>query len=167
QHPLNDRLWKAHLLHPKVRGAIGEIMAILYQQVGDNYAVPLAQYQINPKKHRIDVPSAQEYQIHHYRYVARLLGMETLELYSPFLILTRDLLNRRSTAPAPEPQVGIEICHTQPVRLKVGGKFFSEPGQKEIYYLLARTLALVRPELALSQRLAPARLEALFQAAIS
>jgi len=167
QHPLNDRLWKAHLLHPKVRGALGEMMAILYQQVGDNYAVPLAQYQVNPKKHRIDVPSAQEYQIHHYRYVARLLGMETLELYSPYLVATRDRLNKRSNDPAPEPQVGIEICHTQPVCLKVGGKFFSEPGQKEIYYLLARTLALVRPELALSQRLAPGRLEALFQAAIS
>lgn len=167
QHALNDRLWKAHLFHPKVRGPIGEMMAILHEQAGQPYSVPLAQYQINPKKHRIDVPSAQEYQIHHYRYVARLLGMETLELYSPFLVATRDRLNKRSNDPAPDPLVGIEICHTHPVCLRVGGKFFSEPGQKEIYYMLGRTLALLRPELALSQRLSPARLEALFQAAIS
>ena len=60
----------------------------------------------------------------------------------------------------------IQICHTQPTCLKIGGKFFSEAGQKEIYYLLGRTLALMRPELALS-RLAAEQLEALFQAAIS
>ena len=167
QHPLNDRLWKMHLLHPKVRGPIGELMGILFEQVGHHLAVPLSQYQINPKKHRIDVPTAQEYQIHHYRYVARLLGMEAVELYSPFLVATRERLNKKSNDPAPEPLVGIEICQTNPVCLKIGGKFFSEPGQKEVHYLLGRTLALVRPELALSQRVAPARLEALFQTALS
>ncbi len=167
QHPLNDRLWKMNLLHPKIRGAIGELMAILLDQVGHHLAVPLAQYQVNPKKHRIDVPTAQEYQIHHYRYVARLLGMETVELYSPFLVATRERLNKKSNDPAPEPMVGVEICQTHPVCLKVGGKFFSEPNQREVYYLLGRTLALVRPEIALSQRIAPARLEALFQAALS
>ena len=167
QHPLNDRLWKMNLLHPKIRGAIGELMAILLDQVGHHLAVPLSQYQVNPKKHRIDVPTAQEYQIHHYRYVARLLGMETVELYSPFLVATRERLNKKSNEPAPEPMVGVEICQTHPVCLKVGGKFFSEPSQREVYYLLGRTLALLRPEIALSQRIAPARLEALFQAALS
>jgi tetratricopeptide (TPR) repeat protein len=167
QQPLNDRLWKMHLLHPKIRGPISELMAILFEQVGHHLAVPLSQYQINPKKHRIDVPTAQEYQIHHYRYVARLLGLEAVELYSPFLVATRDRLNKKSNDPVPDPLIGIEICQTHPVGLRIGGKFFSEPGQREVYYLLGRTLALLRPELALSQRVAPARLEALFQAAIT
>ncbi|MGQ0507405.1 MAG: tetratricopeptide repeat protein [Myxococcaceae bacterium] len=167
QRALTDRLWQSHLFHPKVRGAIGELMAILYEQAGALYAVPLANYNINPKKHRIDVGSAQEYQIHHYRYVARLLGMETVELFSPFLVATRERMTKKSNEPAPEPQLGVDICHTQPVCLKVGGKFFSESGQKEVYYLLGRTMALLRPELALSQRLSAERLEAVFQAAIS
>jgi tetratricopeptide (TPR) repeat protein len=167
QHPLTDRLWKTHLFHPKVRGAVGDLMAIIYQQVGHLYAVALNQYQINPKKHRIDVPSAQEYQLHHYRYVARLLGMEAVELYSPFLVATRERHKKRSADPVPEPLVGIEICHTHPVCLKVGGKFFSESNQKEIYYLIGRTLALLRPELALAHWLSPARLEAILQAVLS
>ncbi|HZH04233.1 MAG TPA: tetratricopeptide repeat protein, partial [Myxococcaceae bacterium] len=167
QRALTDRLWQTHLFHPKVRGPMGEIMAILYEQVGQLYGVPYTQYQINPKKHRIDVATAQEYQIHHYRYVARLLGMEAVELYSPFLVATRERMAKRSNDPAPEPTVGIEVCHTQPVCLKAGGKFFGEAGQKEAYYLIGRSMALLRPELALSQRLAPERLEAVFQATVA
>jgi len=167
QRPLTDQLWQTHLFHPKVRGPLGEMMALLYQQLGQLYSLPLAHYQLNPKKHRIDVGSAQEYQIHHYRYVARLLGMEAIDLFSPFLVITRERLAKRSRDPVPEPQVGVEICHTHPVCLKVGGKFFGEHGQKEVYYWLGRTLALMRPELALSQRLSSDRLEALVQAAIS
>jgi hypothetical protein len=49
----------------------------------------------------------------------------------------------------------------------VGGKFFAEAGQKEVYYVLGRTLALLRPELVLTQAMAPERLEAVVQAAIS
>jgi tetratricopeptide (TPR) repeat protein len=166
QRSLTDRLWQMHLFHPKVRGPIAELMAILYEQAGHLYAVPYTNYHINPKKHRIDVGAAQEYQLHHYRYVAKVLGMETVELYSPFLIATRERMAKRSNEPAPEPMIGLEVCHTQPVALKAGGKFFSESGQKEVYYLLGRTLALLRPELALSQRLSAERLEAVFQAAL-
>ena len=98
-----------HLLHPKVRGPIGELMAILFEQLGHHLAVPLSHYQVNPKKHRIDVPAAQEYHIHHYRYVARLLGMEAVEVYSPFLVATRERLHKKSNEPVPEPLVLDEI----------------------------------------------------------
>ncbi|MHB8874318.1 MAG: tetratricopeptide repeat protein, partial [Myxococcaceae bacterium] len=167
QRVLTDRLWQTHLFHPKVRGPISEIMAILYEQAGQLYRTELAQHGINPKRHLIDVGTAQEYQIHHFRYVAKLLGMEQVALFSPFLVATRERMAKRTGEPAPEPNVAVEICHTHPVCLKVGGKFFSETGQKEVYYLLGRTMALLRPELALSQRLPADRLEAVFQAAIS
>jgi tetratricopeptide (TPR) repeat protein len=167
QKVLTDRLWQTSVFHPKVRGPMGEVMALLFEQAGHAYAVPLAQYQINPKRDRVEVGAAQEYQIHHYRYVSRLLGMEQVELYSPFLIATRARMAKRSNEPAPDPMVNIDICQTHPVCLKIGGKFFSESGQKEIYYVLGRTLALVRPELALTQRLSADRLDAVFQAAVS
>ena len=80
---LNDRLWAQHLLHPKVRTPFAELMGLLFQGAGQLSAVPLAQAQLVPKKHRIDVATAQEYQIHHYRAVARLLGLEAVELFSP------------------------------------------------------------------------------------
>jgi tetratricopeptide (TPR) repeat protein len=167
QRALTDRLWQTHLFHPKIRGPLSELMAILFEQAGHLYKATFEQYQINPKKHLIDVASAQEYQIHHFRYVARLLGMENVGLFSPFLIATRERMAKRSKDPAPEPMVGIEICQTHPVSLKIGGKFFGETGQKEVYYLLGRTMALLRPELALATRLSAERLEAVFQAAIS
>jgi tetratricopeptide (TPR) repeat protein len=167
QRPLTDRQIQTQLFHPSVRGPLGELLAVLFNQAGHLWAVPLSQYQINPKKHRIDVASAQEYQIHHFRYVARLLGMEQVELYSPFLVATRERLQKRSTEPAPDPMVGVELCHSHPITLRVGGKFFGEPGQKEVYYLLGRTMAMMRPELALATRMAPERLEAVLQAAIS
>jgi hypothetical protein len=62
--------------------------------------------------------------------------------------------------------VGLEICHSHPVCLRVGGQFFAEAGQKEVYALIARTLVFLRPELVLFHRLSPQRLEALFQAAL-
>jgi hypothetical protein len=163
---LNDRLWAQHLLHPKARTPFAELMGLLFQAAGQLSAVPLAQAQLVPKKHRIDVASAQEYQIHHYRAVARLLGLEAVELFSPFLIATRDKLAKRSMEPAPDPLLGVEIVHSQPVCLKVGGKFFGDPQAKDTHAQLGRTLALLRPELIFASRFAPERLAAVFQGAV-
>jgi hypothetical protein len=120
-----------------------------------------------PKKHLIDVSLAAEYHLTHYRYVSRLLGMQQLALYSPFLVAQRDRIAKKTSEAPPDPMLGVEILHTDPVGLRVGGKFFNEQGQREAYYLLARTMALLRPELALTARLSAERLEAILQAAIS
>jgi tetratricopeptide (TPR) repeat protein len=167
QRALTDRLWQQHLFHPKVRGPLSELLAILFEQAGGLYKEDFTRYGINPKRHLLEVASAPEYQIHHYRYVAKVLGMEQVSLFSPFLVATRDRMAKKSTEAAPDPMVGVEICHTDPISLRVGGKFFSETGQKEVYYLLGRTMALLRPELALTSRLSAERLEAVLQAAIS
>ena len=170
QRGLTDRLWTGQLFHPKLRTPVAEMLGLLFQHAGHLYAAPLSQVGINPKRHRIDVSTAPEYQIHHYRSVAKLLGMEAVELFSPFLVATRDKLAKRTSELAPEPQVGIEICHAHPVCLKVGGRFFTElskDGQRDTYALLGRTLAGLRPELALAQRLLPEQLDAVFQAALA
>ena len=167
QRALTDRLWHSHLFHPRVRGPLSELMAILFEQAGHLYKEDLARYHVNPRAHQIDIAGAQEYQLHHFRYVSRLLGMENVAVYSPFLAVTRLRMQKKTAEIAPEPSLGIEICHTHPPCLKLGGKFFSETGQKETYYALGRSMALLRPELALSQRLSAERLEAVVQAAIS
>ena len=167
QKTLTDRQWHDLVFHPKTRGPLGELLALLFTQAGHLYSVSFAQVQVNPKKHRIEASSAPEYQIHHYRTVAKLLGMQSVEVYSPYLASTREKGTRRNAEPAPEPMVGVEICHTHPVCLKFGGRFFGEPGQKEVYAMLGKTMAFLRPELALTQRLAPDRLRAVIQAAIS
>ena len=164
---LGDRLWAANLLHPRVRSPFAELMGVLFQAAGQLSAMPLAQVGLVPKKHRIDVSTAQEYQIHHYRAVARLLGMEAVELFSPFLVATRDKLAKRSTEPAPDPLLGVEIVHAQPVCLKIGGKFFGDPQAKDTHAQLGRTLALLRPELIFASRFGADRLTAVYQAAVS
>ncbi len=167
QRPLSDQMWLTHLLHPKLRGPLTELMGLLFVQVGHLYAVPHQNYQIVPKKHRIDLASAQEYHVQHYRYVARLFGLDAVELYSPHLVIRRENMAKRSNEPAPDPLVNVEVLQTHPACVRAGGRFFAEQGQREAYYLLGRTLALVRPELAMSQRLVPERLEAVVQAALS
>ncbi|MBL8914210.1 MAG: hypothetical protein JNM17_26130, partial [Archangium sp.] len=167
QRQLTDRLWTEHLFHPKVRGPLADLLAILFEQAGTLYKEDFTRYGVVPKKHYIDVAGAQEYQIHHYRYVSRILGMDQVGVFSPFLVTTRERMAKRTTEPAPDPMIGIEICHTDPVALKFGGKFFSETGQREVYYLLGRTMTFLRPELALTQRLSAERLESVLQAAIS
>ncbi|WPB73739.1 tetratricopeptide repeat protein [Archangium violaceum] len=167
QRPLSDQMWLTHLLHSKLRGPLTELMGLLFVQVGHLYAVPHQNYQIVPKKHRIDLASAQEYHVQHYRYVARLFGLDAVELYSPHLVVRRENMAKRSNDPAPDPLVNVEVLQTHPACVRAGGRFFAEQGQREAYYLLGRTLALVRPELAMSQRLVPERLEAVVQAALS
>ena len=128
QRQLTDRLWQQHLFHPKVRGPLGELLAILFEQAGALYKEDPARYGVNPKKHLIDVATAQEYQIHHFRYVTRLFGMEQVALFSPFLATKRELVAKRTTEPAPDPMVGVEILHTDPVALKVGGTLLRRGG---------------------------------------
>lgn len=167
QRSLTDRLWQQHLFHPRVRGPLAELMAILFEQAGGLYKEDFTRYGIVPKRHLIDVTQGAEFHLSHYRYVSRLLGMEQIALYSPFLVSTRDRIAKKTTEPAPDPMVGVEVIHTDPVGVRVGGKFFGEAGQREAYYLLGRTMALLRPELILTGRLSAERLEAILQAAIS
>ncbi len=164
---LTDRLWQEHLFHPKVRGPLSELMGILFEQAGVLYKEDFAKFNVNPKRHLIDVQQAPEYQLHHFRYVSRLLGMEQVSLFSPFLVVTRDRLAKRTAEPAPDPMIGVEVLPTDPIALRVGGKFFAETGQREVYYLLGRAMAFLRPELALANRLSAERIEAIVQAAVS
>ncbi|MBM4378105.1 MAG: tetratricopeptide repeat protein, partial [Deltaproteobacteria bacterium] len=165
---LTDRLWQAHLFHPRLRGPLAELLALLHEQVGAGWAVPLEKHGLQ-KRHRVDVQAAQEFQVSQFREVTRLFGLESVELYSPFLVATRERLARRvqSPEPAPDLQVLVEACNTWPFAVKVGGRFFGELPQKETAYHLGRSLALLRPELALGVRLGPDRLETVLQAAIA
>lgn len=167
QRPVTDRLWAEHLFHPKVRGPLSELMGILFEQARGLYKEDPGKYGINPKRHLLDVGQAPEFQMHQFRYVAKLLGVEQVPVYSPFLVVKREQLTGRTNEPAPDPLMGVEVCNTDPIAIRLGGKFFQETGPKELQYLVARSLALLRPELALAQRLTAERLEAVLQAAIS
>lgn len=167
QRALTDRLWADHLFHPKVRGPLSELLSLIFDQGRGTYREDPTRYGVNVKKHVVDVAGAPEFQMHQYRYVAKLLGLEHVVVYSPFLIGKRDQVAKRSNEPPADPTVSIEVLHTDPISLRLGGKFFAETGIKELQYLVGRSLALLRPELVLTQWFSAERLEAVVQAAIS
>jgi golgin subfamily B member 1 len=167
QRSLTDRLWQQHLFHPRVRGPLAELMAILFEQAAGLYKEDFLRYGIVPKRHLIDVGQGAEFHLSHFRYVSKLLGMEQIGLYSPFLVATRERIAKKTTEAAADPMVGVEVIHTDPIGVRVGGKFFGEAGQREAYYLLGRTMALLRPELVMTARVSAERLESIIQAAIS
>ncbi len=167
QKPLTNQLWTAQLYHPKVRGAMGDILALLYDKLGAYYAKKPSAFSIEPKFDRIDLATSQELALNSYKYVLRILDVDEVDLYSPFLVQTRERMRTKAAGMAtPDRDLMLELIHTHPVALKAGGKLFGEQSQKELYFWLGRTVTFCRPELALARVLPAERLEAVFQAAV-
>ncbi|MGQ0504913.1 MAG: hypothetical protein ACT4TC_06295 [Myxococcaceae bacterium] len=163
---LTDRLWKSHLLHPQVRGPLGELLALLSEQLGEKLSLSLSKYDLNAKKHRVELPSAPEPSLQALRKAGTALGLPLPEIYSAFLTGTRERATKRGSGPLPDALIGIEVLGTYPPALKIGGRLFQETGAKELLYLAGRALAALRPELMLLNRVEAPRLPQLLQAAI-
>jgi hypothetical protein len=167
QRPMTDRMWTEMLFHPKVRGPLGEIFALIQSQTDQLYARKHSDYRIDPRKHRIDLASAEELAINTFKYVARILGMEGgVDLFSAFLISKRQQNRTGQSEPPPEADIFLELCQTSPLSVKAGGVLFKQSQAKELQFQIAKTLAFARPEFALARLLPVERLEAVLQAAM-
>ncbi|MBI5542804.1 MAG: tetratricopeptide repeat protein, partial [Deltaproteobacteria bacterium] len=165
---LTGNLWTSLIYHPKVKGPMGDILALVYEKLGSYYAKKHSAYGIDPRTDRIDLESSLELAVQTYKYVVKILDMEALALYSPFLIHTRERIKQKGAGliPPADRDLLLEVLHTHPVSLKAGGKLFSEQAQKELYFFLGKTMAFARPELALARLLPAEKLDAVFQAAV-
>src|SRR5262249_33145362 len=123
----------------------------------------------------IDLSAASEPVLQHLRMVARLLGIDGFELYSPYLAGRQsqpgwrpvNLLHLgRGADTASDRTVALAICQTHPFSLMAGGRLFDAQPAAELDLILGSTLALLRAELALAQRLPMDRLQAVLQAAV-
>lgn len=175
QDTLSEQMWKKSLLHPAVRGPLGELMAVLVQAAGGKYAASLSDHQVSAKRHRIDLSGATQPALQQLRWVGRLLGIEGFELYSPYLAgregragwRPMDLLQLgKGVDPAADRTLGLAACQTDPISLVAGGRFFDDPSPAELNMMIGSTLGLMRPELAMAQRVPMDRLAAIVQAAI-
>ena len=155
------------LYHPHVRGPQREFLGLLSLHAGSLFKEDYANYQINPRKHQLDLSKSLEYQLGHLREVARVLGVEQLLAFSPFLVVSRTKASGRSSEIPPEASLGVEICNTSPVSIKLGGRFFAETGPNEVCFWLAQILTLMRPEFVWTRIMPLERLEILFQAAVA
>jgi tetratricopeptide (TPR) repeat protein len=167
QRGLNEELWRS-LFHAKVRGPMGEIFALVYQQLGATWARRLGSLGIDAKSDLIDLSQSREFAIGNYKYVQQVLGAQSLALYSPYLVYTRERLRQKSGAvsAAPDKDLFVELVPTHPVALKAGGRLFGEQGQKQLSFQLARVMAASRPELALARVLPREKLAAVLHAVV-
>lgn len=165
---LTGNLWTSLLYHPKVRGPMGDILALVYEKLGSFYGKKHGVFGVDAHKDRVDLDSSLELAVQNYKYIVKVLDMEALALYSPFLIHTRERLKQKGAGltPPPDKELLLEILHTHPVSLKAGGKLFGEQAPKELFFFLAKTMAFARPELALARLLPAEKLDAVFQAAV-
>src|SRR5690606_34257230 len=60
QKPLTNQMWTTLLFHPKVRGPMGEILALLHERLGQQYARKPNAFGIDPRHHRIDPANSLE-----------------------------------------------------------------------------------------------------------
>jgi len=164
--PLSPQHWNV-LYHPNARGPLREFLGLLYLHAGSLFKEEHAKYQINPRKHQLDLSKSLEYPLGHLKEVSRLLGLEQLSVFSPFLVSSRTRASGRGTEALPEAAGGIVICNTSPVSIRLDRQFFAETGPDEVYFWLAQILTLVRPEFVWTHIMPLERLEILFQAAVA
>ncbi|MHB1846452.1 MAG: tetratricopeptide repeat protein [Deltaproteobacteria bacterium] len=146
--PLTDRLWTEALYHERLRGPMAEVLAICHEATGGAFAVDIARLNVNVKRDRIDVAQSMLFFVNAYKYVARVLGMEALELFK---------------APG---VTGLALGNSWPVCILAGEDVFKDRPKRELWFLIAKALAFSRPELALARIHPPDELDAIFQAAL-
>ncbi|MBS1150849.1 MAG: agmK, partial [Myxococcaceae bacterium] len=161
--PVSDALWQSLLLHPSLRGSLGQLMALIYSQAGAKYAADLGDFKLHPKKHRIELGDSKELALNNLRYIARTLGFEGLNLYSPFL---SSRISGRAER-HPDEAVGLRVNPTAPLSLFLGEPLLREPDLQQLTAHLGATLALLRPELAMAVMLPPEGLAPVLEAALT
>ncbi len=161
-----ERMWDL-VYHFKVRKAMAEILALLYEKLGNQWAKKNALATVEIKSDRIDIKSSLETAVQSFARVSKMLDVESTQLYSPYLAAVRARRKRKiSSGTIPDAESLLEVLHTHPVSIKAGGKLFGEERQKDLLFILARALTFCRPEFALAKMMPADRLEAVFQAAV-
>jgi hypothetical protein len=150
QRPLTESGWRNHLLHPDLRGPLGDILALLHSEVGEQFAEKLSSFGINAKKHLLAADDLRQGVSVRYVTISRALGLDTVPLYSPFLAHTRE---KGGIWPfktsVPDSELLLSLCYTSPLAMKAGGQYFSSPPTgTALDFSLASALVGARAELA-------------------
>jgi hypothetical protein len=160
--PVSEQQWQSLLLHPSLRGSLGQLMGLIFTQGGSRYAADLGDFKLHPKKHRIELSEAREPAVNNLRHIARSLGFESLNVYSPFLA-------SRITGKAdkhPDEAVAVRVNPTAPLSIFVGEPLLREADLPGLTAQLAATLCVLRPELSMAVLLRPEEIALVIEAAL-
>jgi golgin subfamily B member 1 len=131
-----------------LRSPLAEILGICQAATDGAFAVDASRLNINRKRDKVDVQNSMLFFVNMFKYVAKTLAMETLELFK---------------VPG---QAGLILGNTFPPCLLAGEDMFKDRAKRELFFVIAKAMAFSRPELAMA-RLHPIEdLEAIVQAAI-
>jgi len=161
---VSEDSWRRHLLHPALRGPLGELLAALFQWAGAEYGVDLDDFKLHPKKHGVDLAASTHPAMRHLAALAGALGHPAPRLFSPFLAPQPS--GRRT--PHPEDTAGLRAIPTAPPSLIVGEQFLTAASdQATAAARIGHAVAHLRPEVAMPAALGPERLAHVLEAALS
>jgi hypothetical protein len=119
-----DETWKQLLFHPFVQTPLADIMSLLYQFSGTEFAKSTKDYKIK----KTDKVDPNLFFSRTYDYVAKVLNLTPQEVYTSTLVS------------------GLRLANTFPPVLLAGEDMFKERHPKELLFMIARQITFSRPE---------------------
>ncbi len=154
--PLGDRLWADSIYHERLRGPMGEILALCQGATGGAFAVDHGKLNINRKRDKVDVTSSMLRAF--FADYVQVRGEDVMPRRGP-----RTLQGRRSERTGSREY--LPDLHFR--RAKDASSKGDRYPKRELWFMIAKAMAFTRPELAMV-RLHPAdEIEAIVQAAVS
>jgi tetratricopeptide (TPR) repeat protein len=160
---LSEQGWRELLLHPYVRGPLGDLMALVWEHAGGRYARSASDHRLHAKRHAVDPRTVTLEALQHLFGLGRALGLPKLEVLSPYLAPQSS--SRREGHP--DDAVGVKVVPTWPPYVVVGERLVNERNLSALYALIGGGLASLRPELLMAQLLDGEALEVMVEAALS
>jgi hypothetical protein len=165
-HGVSNTMWREHLLHPDARGPLAELLTFIARHAGDALALEPNEYQMNVRRHRMDRQKAPARAVQTLQYVERLLGLGSLDLYSPYAVEAGMALQKGLSVAVVDSGLVIKPCFTAPLSVKAGGRFWRPKDWDVLQASVAAAAASLRPELVLGRTLSRSRLEIVLEAAL-
>jgi hypothetical protein len=141
---------------------------LLFDQIARVVGTPHSAYDINPRKHRVDLLAARpDTPVGAFQYAASLLGIGLMDVFSPHGVALLARQAARPGQPLPDEGIDVEPCWTTPPSIKLGGVFFRSTQLAELKARSAFALTCMRPDFAPARAFQRSRLELLLDAGLS
>ncbi|HJL41277.1 MAG TPA: tetratricopeptide repeat protein [Myxococcales bacterium LLY-WYZ-16_1] len=151
---LSDSQWRHYVLHPELRGAVGQICTVVARSLPDLFSGRKQEAQLQRKKERVDLGARAKSRPYYYEVwgrVAQALGLRDVEHYQ-----------RPGSVQPPV------LLFGRPPVLFAGGQHgvFKTMPPRQLAWIIARQMACLRPELSLVRALGAGDFIAAVEAAV-
>ena len=146
---LTENLWETAILHDQAKNVIGAIFSAILKKYPEVFFSTPESFGLK-KSDYIDINSSQLFVASMLRYVKGVLNVPAIQAYK-----------------GQPGSSGIRLVATNPPAVILGEDMFKERSKKEIWLLLAKELALMRPEFFIFAARPPEHLDAMLNAILA